>query len=64
MSALSTAGEVEAVVTGEAATGATEGAVACDPAAPAVQALPASQAGASGVGVSDGTERGIPIRSR
>ena len=41
-----TAGEVDAVVTGKAATGVAEGAVACDPAAPTVQTLPASQAGA------------------
>ena len=58
-----TAGEVDAVVTGEAATGASEGAVACDPAAPAVQTLPASQAGAPVRASATGTEE-IPIRSR
>ena len=52
------------MVTGEAATGATEGAVACDPAAPAVQTLPASQAGAPVRASATRTGTEDPDRSR
>ena len=46
------------------ATGAAEGAVACDPAATAVQTLPVEPGGSTGAGVSGGTGDGADFRAR